>query len=69
MPCMGPTMPDDKEIDQVTEEVLDFLRQKHRVHRMEGRLQRLVEPSRQTEKESLREAVKQLLRGRNCEEF
>jgi len=70
MPCMGPSMPDDKEIDQVTDEVLRFLKEKHRVHDMPKEFHTgFTEENRAKEKTKLREAIKSLLDGRNCEEF
>lgn len=69
MPCMGPMMPTDKEIDKVTKEVMEFLRKKYRVHSKNPTLAKLIQPSRDREKASLRQSVKLLLVGRNCEEF
>jgi len=72
MPCMGPHMPDDKEIDSVTEEVLQFLKEKHRVLETEKSFYAgltLVENSRTEMKKSLRAVIKKLLVDRNCEEF
>ena len=70
MPCMGPSMPDDKEIDSVTNEVLQFLKEKHRVHGMEKQFHTgLTAKNRAEDVSVLREAIKKLLDGRNCEEF
>ena len=70
MPCMGPSMPDDKEIDSVTKEVLQFLKEKHRVHAMGIQFHHgFTKQNRAEETEVLRMAVKKLLDGRNCEEF
>jgi len=67
MACMGAEMPRDDEIDSVTEEVLTLLKEKHRVH---SELSHgLTAKSREKEKLQLREAVKELLFGRNCEEW
>ena len=68
MACTGPSMPDDKEIDQVTDEVLQFLKEKHRVHGMDERYTFMRE-SRAKERLLLRESIKDLLVGRNCDEF
>ena len=70
MPCMGPKMPGDKEIDQITDEVLQFLKEKHRVHDMPEEFDTgFTEQNRAKERAKLREAIKSLLVGRNCEEF
>ena len=70
MPCMGPSMPDDKEIDQVTDEILQFLREMHRVHDMPTPFHTgLTAKNRAADRAKLREAVKILLESRNCEEF
>lgn len=68
MPCTGPSIPDDKEIDQVTNEVLQFLKEKHRIHFMEERFS-FTKESRAKERLMLRESIKDLLVGRNFEEF
>ena len=70
MACTGPSMPDDKEIDSVTDEVMNFLKEKHRVHGMEEIFHHgLTKKNREREKSLLRVAIKELLDGRNCEEF
>ena len=65
MPCTGPGMPTDKEIDTVTEEVMAFLKEKHHVHSMPKEYQ----INREKDKVALREAIKVILENRNCEEF
>ena len=68
MSCTSPSLPDDKEIDQVTDEVLQFLKEKHRVHEADERYTFMRE-SRAKERLLLRESIKDLLVGRNCDEF
>jgi hypothetical protein len=63
-------MPDDKEIDQVTDEVMQFLKEKHRVHDMPKEFHTgFTEQNRAKERAELREVIKSLLYGRDCEEF
>ena len=70
MPCSGPSMPDDSEIDAVTDEVLEYLRQKHRVHDMPKEFHHgFTAKNRAEDRAKLRIAIKALLDGRNCEEW
>lgn len=63
-------MPDDKEIDAVTDEVMAFLKEKHKVQDMEEQFHTgLTKEIRAKDKAQLREAIKALLEGRNCEEW
>jgi hypothetical protein len=67
---MGPSMPDDKEIDRVTDEVLQFLREMHRIQTMPIPFPTGINTkNREADRAKLREAVKILLESRNCEEF
>lgn len=70
MPCMGPSMPNDNEIDQVTDQVMQFLKEKHRVQGMEKEFHTgFTARIRAKDRAQLREAIKSLLDSRNCEEF
>jgi len=70
MACSGPMMPGNKEIDQVTDEVLQFLNTKHRVHDMPKEFHHgFTTQNRKEERAKLREVIRLLLEGRNCEEW
>jgi len=70
MPCSGPSMPDDSEIDAVTDEVLEYLRKNHRVHDMPKEFHTgFTAKNRAEDRTKLREVIKALLDGRNCEEW
>lgn len=70
MPCTGPGLPGDSEIDMATDDVLAFLKLKYRVHDMPKEFHTgFTEKNRAEDKAKLREVIKELLIGRNGEEF
>lgn len=70
MPCMGPTMPGEEEIDTVTTEVLNFLKEKYAVFTMpEDFIGKSFLDVRNKTISQLKEAIKQILIQEACEIF
>jgi hypothetical protein len=70
MPCTGPMMPGDEEVDRVTDEVMQFLKEKHGIHSVSEKFFTCsTEENHLKDRAKMREVIKSLLHLRNCEEF